>query len=124
MRFFTYPNETPTPLESAVLLHMDGKPLTKEDGDQSLFLIDSTWRYAPIMERSLPPVKKRSLPSHFCTAYPRHQTFCDDPQRGLASVEALYIAYILTGRDPIGLLDNYYWREQFLALNPQLTEME
>jgi len=108
MIFYTYPKEKPVIPEKTVLLHMDGKQLSKEDGDAALFLIDSTWKYAPVMERSLPPMEKRSLPAGYRTAYPRYQTECDDPKRGLASVEALYVAYILTGRDPSGLLDHYY----------------
>jgi pre-rRNA-processing protein TSR3 len=33
----------------------------------------------------------------------------------LASIEAIYVAYQLMGRDTTGLLDLYHWREQFLA---------
>jgi pre-rRNA-processing protein TSR3 len=40
-----------------------------------------------------------------------------DPDNGLASVEALFIAHHVLGRPTEGLLDQYRWREQFLRLN-------
>jgi rRNA small subunit aminocarboxypropyltransferase len=59
----------------------------------------------------------RSLPAHFQTAYPRRQNDCSDPTRGLASVEALFIAYKILNRESQGLLDNYYWKDAFLKKN-------
>jgi len=98
-----------------VVLHLEGEPLSIEDQDKGLFLIDGTWRYSERMFDSLsPPFEIRSLPSHYQTAYPRKQEDCIDPTRGLASVEALYIAYQILGRDPSGLLDHYHWKDQFL----------
>ena len=60
---------------------------------------------------------KRSLPGHFVTAYPRKQEDCPDPERGLASVEALYIAHQILGHDTEGLLEHYHWKEKFLEKN-------
>jgi ribosome biogenesis protein Tsr3 len=40
-----------------------------------------------------------------------------DPDNGLASVEALYLAYHILGRPTDGLLDQYHWGEEFLRLN-------
>jgi pre-rRNA-processing protein TSR3 len=57
----------------------------------------------------------RSLPSHYKTAYPRRQLDCPDPERGLASIEALYAAYSILGRSTDGLLDRYHWKEEFLS---------
>jgi pre-rRNA-processing protein TSR3 len=59
----------------------------------------------------------RSLPKEFQTAYPRRQNDCPDPKRGLASIEAIFIAYLKMGRKTDGLLDNYYWKESFLTCN-------
>lgn len=69
------------------------------------------------MARQVPPLIRRSLPPGLKTSYPRKQTACSDPEAGLASVEALYAAYCLTGRDPTGLLDSYYWKAPFLEAN-------
>lgn len=117
MHFLTYPQDVLPSMERYVLLTLDAPPLSQTDQDKGLFLIDGTWKYAEVMERQVPLMEKRSLPGKLLTAYPRKQTGCLDPKRGLASVEALYIAYVLTGRDPTGLLDHYYWKADFLQLN-------
>jgi len=120
MQFFTYPRDPLPSLENHVLLTIDAPPLTLDDQKFGLFLVDGTWSYAKVMERSLPPMQKRSLPSNIITSYPRKQTGCLDPEKGLASIEALYVAYLITGRDPEGLLENYYWKESFIETLPLL----
>jgi pre-rRNA-processing protein TSR3 len=113
--FYTYPLKSPLPLLTEyVVLSLEAPPLTKEDAHLGLFLIDGTWRYAQKMHTSLPkPYHERSLPA-VATAYPRRQDDCIDPTRGLASVEALYLSYLILGRDPSGLLDHYHWKEPFI----------
>ncbi len=121
MLFFTYPKDPLPDLSSYILLTMDAPLLSYEDQGKGILLIDGTWRYAKVMEEHIPKnplMLKRSLPPHYQTAYPRRQEDCQDPKRGLASVEALYIAYTLLGRDTTGLLDHYYWKESFFQLNP------
>lgn len=118
--FLTYPKSTLPSLKGYVLLTMGAPPLTKEDHDKGIFLIDGTWRYAQVMLSSIPKpyeFELRSIPDNYRTAYPRYQTECSDPEKGLASVEALYIAFQLMGKDPSGLLDHYYWKEDFLRKN-------
>ncbi len=122
-RFFTYPKETLPDLSNYFLLSFDGPLLTEADRDLGVFLIDGTWKYAAVMGRQLPELPKRSLPGHFKTAYPRRQDDCPEPTRGLASIEALFIAYQILGRPTEGLLDHYFWREKFLGMcdgNPYL----
>ncbi len=117
--FYTYPLKVALPsLESTLVLALDAEPLTAADAGKSLLLIDATWRFSEKMLKNLPPpFLKRSLPPFFRTAYPRKQTDCIDPDRGLASIEALFLAYTILGRDTRGLLDNYHWKEQFLMIN-------
>ncbi len=120
LRFFRYPEAELPPLDSYLILSLEGPILSQDDSHLGLLLIDATWRYAKTMLRSLPPFgphQLRSLPSHFRTAYPRRQPDCDEPERGLASVEALYIAHKLMGRPTDGLLNHYYWADQFLDKN-------
>lgn len=120
LQFLNYPNGQLPALSGYLLLAIDGPPLTSADQQHGLLLLDATWRYAAVMRRyvdSLVCLECRSIPAGFVTAYPRRQTECPDPEAGLASVEALYIAYHLTGRDPSGLLDNYYWKEEFFLKN-------
>jgi pre-rRNA-processing protein TSR3 len=116
--FFTYPlkNELPD-LTDFVLLDVEGEPLSPQDYSKGLILLDGTWRLADKMKKNIPALKglaTRSLPGGYKTAYPRRQDDCPDPEAGLASIEALYIAYKASGRPVEGLLDNYYWREEFL----------
>jgi hypothetical protein len=40
-----------------------------------------------------------------------------DPDNGLASIEALYLAYHILGRPTAGLLDHYHWADAFLEAN-------
>jgi len=119
LQFINYPLRTSIELPSnTVVLSFDGPPLSEKDKDSNLVLIDATWNLAMTMEKGLAPfiahLPKRSLPPQARTAYPRRQTGCLDPDRGLASIEALYLAYRAVGRDTNGLLDHYYWKEQFL----------
>ncbi len=115
-RFLTYPTDPIPDLSSYVILTMDAPLLSESDRAQGLFLVDATWRYAAKMCENLPEGNRRSLP-RLLTAYPRYQTACPDPDAGLASIEALYAAYLLTSRNPEGLLDHYHWKDAFLKLN-------
>ena len=117
--FFTYPKGTLPDVNNYLILDIEAKEeLSLNDAHCGLLLIDGTWRYAEKMIGHLTsPLNKRRLPSGFITAYPRKQTLCPFPEEGLASVEALYIAYKLLGRDVEGMLDDYYWKELFLNRN-------
>jgi len=120
LQFFTYPKDPLPSLENYLLLSLEGEPLSAKDREKGIFLIDGTWKYAQVMERSLKEphlFERRSLGAEFQTAYPRRQEDCPEPMRGLASVEALFIAYHLLGRRAEGLLDGYHWREEFLRKN-------
>lgn len=119
-RFFTYPNTQLPDLSGSVMLAIDGEPLSLEDSHRGLFLLDATWRYAERMREFVDKqmvIETRSIPSGYRTAYPRYQNDCPNPEEGLASIEALYIAYTVLGLDVTGLLDNYYWKEEFLMKN-------
>lgn len=118
--FYSYPNQALPDVTDYIMLTLDAPFLSPADSEHGLLLIDGTWRYAELMTRQIPDhyrLVPRSIPAQFRTAYPRKQEDCSDPDRGLASVEALYVAYHLMGRDTSGLLDGYYWREDFLSKN-------
>lgn len=119
-----YPLKGPIDLTGRIALTLDAPPLSRDDADTGLVLLDATWRHAERMtsglRRELATTIPRSLPGDFVTAYPRCQTACPDPTRGLASIEALFIAYHLLGRDTTGLLDHYLWHQQFLESNAAL----
>lgn len=118
--FFTYPQDELPDLSQHILLTIDAPELSIQDAAYGIFLLDGTWRYAEKMASVLSlkmPAIKRCLPSSFKTAYPRKQDDCLDPSRGLSSLEALFVAYMILGRDPKGMLENYYWKEAFLEKN-------
>ncbi|MBX9923411.1 MAG: hypothetical protein K2Y01_04815 [Rhabdochlamydiaceae bacterium] len=120
IHFYTYPQNPLPSLSGYLLLTLDAPLLQKEDDSLGIFLIDGTWKHAEVMYKQISQPHlfiTRSLPKEMQTAYPRRQDDCLDPSRGLASVEALFAAYILLGRDPSGLLDNYYWKDAFLQKN-------
>lgn len=120
--FFRYPDQMgklPS-FEQYILLDLEAPPLSTSDASSPLLLIDGTWKYAKKMVENLPSdalLIRRSLPPQYKTAYPRKQTDCDKPEQGLASVEALYLAYHLVGKETDGLLDHYYWKDGFLKIN-------
>jgi pre-rRNA-processing protein TSR3 len=119
--FFRYPLEEIPPYAGAILLTLEAsEELSINDRGSPLLILDATWRYAQIMEKNLPlagSLKKRRLPSHFITAYPRRQSDCSNPACGLASIEAIVCAHLLLGLPIAGLLDHYYWRDSFLEKN-------
>ena len=97
------------------LLAVDAPPLTAVDAGRPLLLLDSTWRWLPQLLACLcgEPVP-RSIPGGLRTAYPRTSKVFDDPDAGLASVEALYVARAILGDDDPSLLDGYHWQAAFL----------
>ncbi len=123
--FFTYPRcitgkEMLPCLQNYILLDVEGEPLSQKDECSGFLLLDGTWRLAEKMQNNTPQLQnlpKRSIPGGFKTAYPRRQDDCPDPEAGLASIEALYIAYLVSGRPLDGLLDEYYWKDLFIAKN-------
>lgn len=111
-----YPIRTRPALEGYVRLAADGPPLTSADADAGLLLLDGSWRYADAMTREFLDIVPRSL-SGWTTAYPRRSNWYEDPDNGLASVEALFVAYHILGRPTQGLFDAYRWGDEFLRVN-------
>lgn len=99
-----------------ILLAVDAPELGPDDAGHPLLLLDSTWRLLPDLEACVVgnPIR-RSLPIGVKTAYPRVSKVSKDPDAGLASVEALYLARKLLGDDDPTLLEAYHWKEEFLS---------
>lgn len=114
--FWTYPRRGPQPLDNYVRLGIGGELISPADAERGLLVLDGTWRWAEAMEADYAQVPVRSLP-RIETAYPRVSKMFDDPDGGLATVEAIYAAYRLIGRDATGLLDHYHWAKEFLSRN-------
>jgi pre-rRNA-processing protein TSR3 len=116
IRFLTYPLKERPPLEGYIRLAADGPELSPADAASGLLLLDGSWRWAAVMNRDFLDVPPRSLHG-YRTAYPRVSKQGTDPDNGLASIEALFVAYRVLGRPTEGLLDHYRWAEEFLRLN-------
>src|SRR5947208_1021941 len=114
--FLNYPVAQWPDLSGYVRLAAEGPELSAADAERGVLLLDGSWRWAAAMTRDFSDVPPRSLRG-IRTAYPRVSKLGTDPDNGLASVEALYAAYRVLGRDTAGLLDHYRWAAEFLALN-------
>lgn len=114
--FWKFPNAGPQPLDGYVRLGFGGPIIGPDDATRGLLVLDGTWRLVLPMEQTYAHLPVRSLPE-VQTAYPRTSKLFDDPSGGLATIEAIYAAYKLMGRDVQSLLDDYRWGNEFLALN-------
>ncbi len=117
--FYTHPVTDELRLDGYLRLAAHGPELTMADAGSGLLLLDGSWRRAGVMTRAYQHVPPRSLRA-YRTAYPRVSKKGTDPKNGLASVEALFLAYHILGRQTEGLLNHYRWAEEFLKLNGML----
>ena len=118
--FWKWPQRGPEPLDDYVRLGMGGPELTQDDASFGLLVLDATWRYVEAMERDFEDVPVRSLPPNLRTAYPRTSKLFEDPHGGLATIEAIYAAYNVLGRQTGHLLSQYRWADRFVELNSDL----
>jgi len=114
--FLGYPVHPRPPLEGYIRLAAEGPPLSEADAGAGILLLDGSWRWAGAMNRDFLDVPPRSL-AGWKTAYPRISKLGTDPDNGLASIEALFLAYHILGRPTEGLLDHYLWAAEFLSAN-------
>ena len=114
--FLKYPVNDRPPLDGYVRLAAEGPPLSPADAAKGVLLLDGSWRWAAAMTRDFLDVPARSLHG-WRTAYPRVSKLGTDPDNGLASIEALFVAYHLLARPTAGLLDYYHWAAAFLEAN-------
>ena len=117
--FGMYPRYGDLDLQNYVRLGIGGPMLGPADRSKGLLVLDSSWRHVTAMERMFEHVPVRSLPP-LKTAFPRISKLGTDPDGGLATVEAVYAALVILGRDTTGVLDHYHWRDRFLELNASL----
>ncbi len=106
----------PDDLSGYVRLAMEGPVLSSADANQGLLVLDGTWKLVDRMAPRVDGVPMRRLPP-LQTAYPRSSKVRVDPAGGLATIEAVYAALRILGRDVSGLLSRYRWAEEFLQLN-------
>jgi pre-rRNA-processing protein TSR3 len=118
IQIFTYPPEDLPPLDDYLRLagDVDCPVLSTADRERGILVLDGSWRSVGKMSAHFAHVSPRRL-SGWKTAYPRVSKLGSDPAEGLASLEALYLAYHILGRPTDGLLDHYRWAAHFIELN-------
>lgn len=114
--FSRYPEPEPAQLPDYVRLAMDGPLLSENDAGCGLLVLDGTWRLALKMHERYAAIPPRRLPPSR-TGYPRVSRYGVDPEQGLATIEAIYVAHRMLGRSTEGLLDHYRFRDLFLSRN-------
>ena len=113
-------------IPGGILLSVDAPELTCEDRGLldagAIVIVDCTWaRVETVLQRvgveSGEAIARRSLPKDVVTAYPRTSKLFDDPDRGLASIEAVFTATVALGHPSPDFLLHYRWASEFLAQN-------
>ncbi len=116
LMLLNYPVKNPPALDGYIRLSAEGPALSAADAACGLLLLDGSWRWAGAMTPAFADVPPRALHG-YQTAYPRVSKRGTDPENGLATVEALFLAYHILGRPTAGLLDHYHWAADFLRRN-------
>lgn len=123
-RILRFDRRYPIPaLTGRVLLHPDGRVLraVPSAGDEAFVLsaIDCNWkrlgRVLAKVAAPLPPLVR--IPDGFRTAYRRRNKSDLDPERGLATIEAVFLAAAFLGTWDETLLKEYAEGPAFLAAN-------
>ena len=111
--FLDYPSKEPFYQPHYVRLAMKGPLLSASDKERGLLVLDATSRLPEKWKRASPTSSRAaSLPGRRPTR--RISKMNHDPGGGLATIEAIFVAYHLLERETAGLLDAYYWRDLFL----------
>ena len=116
MDFYTYPHHLPEVGAGYVRLDVNAPVLSPADSEKGLLMLDGTWKLVEPMNERYAHIPGRSLPV-LKTAYPRISKVFEDPDGGLASIEALALSYFIMGRKWQHLLDEYHWKREFLDYN-------
>lgn len=122
LAFLNYPVKQPPDFSGYIRLAAEGPELSVADRDLGLLLLDGSWRWAASMTADFAHIAPRSLHG-YRSAYPRVSKLGTDPDNGLATVEALFLAYHILGRPTDGLLEHYHWADEFLRLNLKSTDV-
>lgn len=111
------------PLDSSILLHHQGQCLStfsKSVGEvKGIASVDCVWRRLDsLLQRIVAPLPVLArIPDGFVTAYPRISSQNTDPEGGLATIEAIFVAAALLGNWDATLLSEYYFGRKFIEMN-------
>lgn len=118
------------PLTGSLLLHPDGVPLSRDDAyvadrdELILCAIDCNWiRLKGVLDRVAGPLPPRvRIPGGFQSTYRRRSGRDLDPEGGLATIEALFVASAFLGVWDETLLREYAMGPEFLRVNAPMFE--
>jgi pre-rRNA-processing protein TSR3 len=119
-------NEALPAFSGDCLLHPDGVPFDRMTEEarravKTLSFIDCNWLRLPgLVTRIAKPLPTLvAIPPGFVTAYPRRNKQNLDPEAGLATIEAVFIAAAYCGVWDETLLAKFHWAKEFLAANAE-----
>ena len=123
IRYFSHGRKI-SAFTATTLLHVEGELIQKAKSDDTvqLAVIDCNWRKVPstLQRVALPLPKLVRIPEGFVTAYPRANKEGKDPEHGLATIEALFLAAAFFGNWDESLLEKYYFKDLFLQKNSEM----
>jgi pre-rRNA-processing protein TSR3 len=121
------------PLSAPLLLHHEGECLTQWGATRepvpALASVDCVWRRLPKLMGRIHWINKKApvlarIPPGFKTVYPRVGRPNADPENGLATIEAIFVASAILGRWDPTLLSKYYFGRRFIEENaPRFLEL-
>jgi len=104
-----------------MLLHPDGVELSEADKEKEIILVDAHWKKALKIVAQLEEnynLEQRGI-TGFSTAFPRTNGLKGDPVNGLRSCECLWVVKKLLGERDDSLLEDYYFKKEFLEKNKE-----
>ncbi len=113
------------PFQMPILLHHEGECLAKlapaMNNVAGFATIDCVWHRLPkLLSRIVGPLPTLArIPDGFATAYPRRSKDTSDPDGGLATIEAIFVASALLGNWDLSLFSSYYFGALFIEMNKQ-----
>lgn len=129
----------PGMLNAPLLLHPDGECLSEIDPAiraqaSGIAAIDSIWRRLPVILKAVAPHGRLvRIPAGYVTAYPRRAKIraenrlltegrdkLNDPEGGLATIEALFLGALWCGHYDPTLLANYHCGAEFILKNSDM----
>lgn len=110
-------------LSSPILLHHEGECITRLRSEpkqvSGIASVDCIWRRLDFLlariDAPLPRLVR--IPDGFETAYPRRSENDTDPEGGLATIEAIFVASAFLGNWDPTLLSKYYFGRRFIEMN-------
>jgi|GEM_PF-400576 len=111
------------PMQCELMLHHAGESVLEWRGKnvKGIGVIDCNWKRLPTIQSRVvaPHASFVRIPEGFVTAYPRTSKRGTDPDKGLATIEAIFTAAALIGHIDPTLFERYQFGKRYLELNAE-----